>query len=120
MSDLLPPADLRKLVGILGMLGSSHDGERASAGLLATRLLQERGLTWSHLLSPSSSTRIEGPARGDDWGSHIEACMQRPGLLTPWERSFIDSLRARQRTPTPKQQLVLADIAQQLRSRCAP
>ena len=32
MSAMLSPAELRKLVGILGRLGSDHDGERAAAG----------------------------------------------------------------------------------------
>jgi hypothetical protein len=38
--------DLDRLVRILGMLGSEHEGERANAGLLGTRMLRAAGLTW--------------------------------------------------------------------------
>ena len=41
-----------KLVRILGMLGSDHEGERAAAGLAAHRLVQRAGTTWWGLLDP--------------------------------------------------------------------
>ena len=40
----LAPAEVRRLVGILGRLGSDHNGERAVAGLLASRMLRAAGL----------------------------------------------------------------------------
>jgi hypothetical protein len=39
-----------KLIKVLGMLGSSHDGERANAALQAERIRKEAGLTWSDIL----------------------------------------------------------------------
>ncbi|SRR5579883_3008542 len=44
--------DLVKLVRILGMLGSDHAGERASAALAAHRLVRASGESWAALLSP--------------------------------------------------------------------
>ena len=38
--------DMDRLAKICGLLGSNHAGERASAALKATALLQEAGLTW--------------------------------------------------------------------------
>jgi hypothetical protein len=35
-----------KLVKVLGMLGSTHAGERDNAARQATRMLKDAGLTW--------------------------------------------------------------------------
>jgi len=45
--------DLVRLVRILGMLGSDHAGERASAALAAHRLVKGTGGSWWQLLSPA-------------------------------------------------------------------
>jgi hypothetical protein len=46
-------ADLIRLVHILGMLGSDHAGERASAALAAHRLVTAANSNWWELLSPA-------------------------------------------------------------------
>ncbi|KKC38118.1 hypothetical protein WH87_10970 [Devosia epidermidihirudinis] len=43
-------ATLIKLTRVLGMMGSEHAGERASAALAAHRLVAALGLTWWELL----------------------------------------------------------------------
>jgi len=58
----LPEADKRKITGILGMLASNHDGERASAALLLTRLLAKHGARPEELLN--------GKANGNGGSSH--------------------------------------------------
>jgi hypothetical protein len=45
--------DLVRLARILGMLGSEHAGERASAALAAHRLVKAAGGSWWQLLSPA-------------------------------------------------------------------
>ena len=40
----------KKLVRVLGMLGSDHPGERDAAARMATRMVKEAGLTWYDLL----------------------------------------------------------------------
>jgi hypothetical protein len=49
--------DKEKLAKILGMLASDKDGERAAAGLLASRMLKASGLTWDALLSGGARMR---------------------------------------------------------------
>jgi hypothetical protein len=44
--------DPARLAKVLARLGSDHDGERAAAGLLASRMVREAGLTWDQLLAP--------------------------------------------------------------------
>lgn len=52
--------DLTRLIRILGMLGSEHDGERAAAALAADRLVRGSGSSWSDLLAPA---RVSRPVR---------------------------------------------------------
>ena len=49
--------DLTRLIRILGMLGSDHDGERAAAALAADRLVRASGWTWWDLLAPARAPR---------------------------------------------------------------
>lgn len=49
----MKPAMLTKLTRILGMLGSDHAGERASAALAAHTLVGKLGLSWRELLDRS-------------------------------------------------------------------
>ncbi len=48
----MPALDRDKLVKMLGMLGSCHDGEVAAAGRSAHTLLKDAGTTWSEVLTP--------------------------------------------------------------------
>ena len=67
MPSPLSPGERNRLVGILGRLGSDHARERAAAGLLAARLLRNRGLSWDDLIA--------------DGGGHQEAMRApRPDL----------------------------------------
>lgn len=104
------------MVGILSRLASEHDGERAAAGLLATRLLKSAGMTWDQLIgAPSAPPRNSAPA----WRSEIEGCLKHAGLLTEWERKFLRDLLLRD-VLTPRQREKASQIAEQLRERCAP
>jgi hypothetical protein len=53
----IPPDDRRKLEGIVARLASEHDGERAAAGLLLTRLLAKHKLRPEDMLNGGSSSR---------------------------------------------------------------
>jgi hypothetical protein len=110
------PADRDRLVAVLGMLGSDHVGERASAGLHATRLLRERRLTWGDVITPAGPSapppprsppppeppRPTYPPPGSGPGPAIpqrheavELCRRHPELLTEWEIHFLDGQAAR-------------------------
>ncbi len=47
----MTPADRAKLARILGMLGSEHAGERASAALQAEAFRKRHGMTWEEMLA---------------------------------------------------------------------
>lgn len=47
----LTAGDRERLIKLAGLLGSSHEGERAAAAAKATTLLHSRGLNWAGLLS---------------------------------------------------------------------
>jgi hypothetical protein len=88
---------LIKLNRILGMLGSDHPGERASAALAAHRLVKSAGTTWWDLIG--GRVRAESPLRGHagvrivyvhEWGvDHARAAEARIRQL----RSENDTLR---------------------------
>jgi hypothetical protein len=46
-----------KLVKVLGMLGSDHDGERANAARMAAQILKDAGLTWYDVLDIAEPPR---------------------------------------------------------------
>ncbi len=52
----------KRFGALLGMLGSSADGERANAASLATRMLKEAGLTWADV-SGSAPARDDAQIR---------------------------------------------------------
>jgi hypothetical protein len=59
MTGTLSPAVREKLVKICARLGSDHDGERAAAGLLASRMLASEGLAWEDVIGFRSNFNEE-------------------------------------------------------------
>ena len=53
-------ADRDRLSKLAGMLGSSHDGERAAAAMMATKLLEGVGVSWADLVA---SVPVKSPPR---------------------------------------------------------
>ncbi len=111
MNAILLAPDRNRLVNILGRLGSDFDGERAAAGLLATRMLRDHGLSWDDLLLQSTPT-LPTPV---DWRELVAAC-RRSNALTKWEIDFLAAVAVRAR-PTSKQMVVLEQIAAKVSSR---
>jgi hypothetical protein len=106
----LTPADRAKLAAILGRLGSDFDGERAAAGLLATRFMRDHALTWPDLLAaPAPATPPPPPA---DWRRRAAWCAERAELLSGWEASFLAGMAQRAAPPTEKQGRVLDRLVQ--------
>jgi hypothetical protein len=110
-----PPALASKLVKVLGMLGSDHDGEVAAAGRRAHSMLQVEGLTWNEVINPATP-RLEQPYRPQrrwrqPWSPSDAAalCLQWPKVLDGWETRFCRSI-AGQRRISAKQAAVLAGI----------
>jgi hypothetical protein len=109
------PSDIAsKLVKVLGMLGSAHDGEVA-AGRKAHSMLQAEGLTWGEVIVPAAP-RPEPPQRSPHrWrrpaspGDTAALCLLWPEVLSDWETCFCRSI-AGQRRISAKQAAVLAKI----------
>jgi hypothetical protein len=55
----LNESERRRLARILGMLGSEHAGERASAALQAEALRKRHGMTWEEMLASPEALRAE-------------------------------------------------------------
>lgn len=91
-------AERTRLIGVLGMLGSDHVGERASAGLLATRLLKTAGLTWADVVLPDSPASLLGGRCSEpdlrDGSMSRETCedllRDNMACLTAWEIDFLN------------------------------
>lgn len=109
----LKEAERRRLVGILGRLGSAHDGERAAAGLLADRIIRSAGLTWDQALVPVEPENADAPV---GWLDDLALCGRHAARLTTWEQTFVEGV-ARLTAPSPKQLARLAQMAAVLRAR---
>ena len=107
--------ELTRLAAILSRLDSDFAGERAAAGLLASREVRKLGLTWVEVVAPA---RLPPPASGlaaeTHWRDVIGRCQQHDDELTDWEADFLASLSGFSRI-TGKQQAMLEKIAARLR-----
>jgi hypothetical protein len=92
-----------RLVKIVGMFGSSFDGERANAARLADTLVRQLGLTWSDVIAFV-------PA----WQTMVRACRDQVHRLNEREANFILSANRWRRGPTEKQYKWLVDIHNRL------
>jgi hypothetical protein len=102
-----------KLAAVLGMLGSTHDGEALNAARLADRMRRAAGVTWTDLLSGPAVCTYPPPRR-PHWRDLIAECRHRPGLLTAWEQRFLASIMRRSHL-SQKQLTVLEAIAAKTR-----
>lgn len=93
-----------RFLKVVGMLGSSHPGERAAAALQASRMLREHGLNWSDLLGRHDAAASPyGPSDLHDsapqWRQLAARCRQDARKLLAWEIGFLDSLVAHRQLP---------------------
>lgn len=103
--NLLAPADRIRLAKVCGLLGSDHDGERASAARAATAILLAAGLTWEQLILAELERDPTGEAL---------AFLQDATIADEWSRHFVASIRrlcAAGRELTDKQRAKLYEIA---------
>jgi hypothetical protein len=94
--DRLGPEALERLVKLLGLLGSAHDGERAAAGLKAHEFIRRHGLTWVDIIMPARP-----PPLG--WRDKLHDCIKHVHTLNARERQFIGNLAHWRGTPSDKQ-----------------
>jgi hypothetical protein len=91
-----------RLVKLLGMLGSHHDGERAAAALKADQLVRQHGLTWHDVISV--------PAPMQPWRRMAARCQAHAVRLNSKELGFVDSMLRWNGEPSDKQLKWLIDL----------
>lgn len=77
-----------RLAKLLGMLGSSHDGEILAAARAAEKYRREAGITWFQILSASE----DGDEDDDEAKQMIDFIVKHAKILTEWERKFMISI----------------------------
>lgn len=109
----LPPASIGRLVKLLGMTSSTHDGEALVAIRKANALLKQQGCTWDEMFVtplPADSS----PAQPH----HVEAetlLATRRDILTDFEAEFLRGVLAFE-TLSPKQETILRGIRNKARA----
>lgn len=121
LGQTLDTTTLQRLVRLLGMLGSAHDGEVANAGRMADRLIRQHGMTWAQVIlpilpkPPPQTDPYDEPAAWRDLAHFI---LDRWGdLLRERERHFVEQMTQWRGSPTEKQQAWLRNIAARFRGR---
>jgi cupin superfamily acireductone dioxygenase involved in methionine salvage len=104
---VLTAIDAHRLVKLLGMLGSHHDGERAAAALMADRLVRERGLTWRDVIVMPREARDHDL---DGWRAMAFFCHAHHQKLNAKECGFISGMLRWEGEPTERQAKWLIDL----------
>ena len=114
---LLAPERRTRLVRLLGMCGSAHDGERANAAALAAKLIRESNLTWDDVIGGQDPSPAYEPPRPDYEGPRsasedinwrqMAAAVINCGRGSGWEITFCREILWRGSNLSPKQQAVL-------------
>jgi hypothetical protein len=135
MPATLDQRDREKLIKLLGMIGSSADGEALNAARLANKLVSDRGLTWGQVLAvngaqvwpqgahqtvwPQSSWSPPPPPRPSQmerWRTVADFIKTyRAAEINDWEQHFLASILSKRSALTPKQMETLVKIGQKCR-----
>jgi hypothetical protein len=129
----LDPRDRDKLIKLLGMIGSSADGEALNAARLANKLVVDRGLTWGQVLAingaapvwPQAAQQTVWPGSwtpkpppqpppfngGERWRTIADFMLNyHTDDLNDWELHFLDSIIRRRSVLSEKQMATLVKI----------
>src|SRR5262245_22603529 len=106
MTALLNPKAAERLVKLCGLLGSTHDGERAAAGKLADEFIKQLGLNWSDVI-------VQPPA---EWQHMAAVCGRRWPELSERERDFLTNIQRLRKPPSDRQLEWLQSIFDRLQA----
>jgi hypothetical protein len=98
---MLDPRTADRLAKLCGLFPSDHDGERASAAAKADQIIRSHGMTWRQVFvaaNPQSTREL------------IDFALAAGGVLTDWERRFLNGIRSWQGPLTEKQAATLKGI----------
>ena len=101
-----------RLARLLGMIGSSHNGEALNAARMADRFVRQCGLTWHQVINASMAL----PEKNDAQQLARAILRDHAGSLDDRERRFVFSMARWRGEPSDKQRQWLSDIAQRYRS----
>src|SRR5262245_37251375 len=110
MNALLDPRASDRLIKILGLLGSDHDGEVAAAGRKAHALIRGLGLSWSDIITTSPSISPEPDVRETPWRRMATFCYSRRARLFAHEIKFVEQMLRWHGSPSDKQQAWLSGL----------
>lgn len=123
----LPDIDRGRLGQLLGMLGSSYDGERANAGRMADRVVKDAGLTWHDVITPKTIVKTiavkappDTPKPSRRWkephGLHecLAVIERHVTALSDWEREFVSDMH-KQRRCSRKQAVIIERLVDRAR-----
>ncbi len=94
----MTPDDRKKLIRILGLLGSDQPGERASAALKAHQMVESSDTDWSELLAPAPVSRVvvrRVREPDSDYRAAAESRIRQLKSTTELQERQIRSLRTR-------------------------
>ncbi len=88
------PGQQARLIKLLGLLGSDHDGEIVTAGRMAHRLVQSLGLTWADVIGGGAA--LKAPTRKStkatkDWRDVCREVADDENE-SPWARAFCSEI----------------------------
>ncbi len=124
--------DRERLIRLLGMTGSDHDGEAINAVRLAGRLLQSKGVRWRDVILPQPElpfrSRPHAPERRrdpwldvlEDWPAHwtaaVRLCRSSSVALPGRSRDFLQQIGAYKHRPSEAQLAWLHELVERCRS----
>lgn len=104
----LTPGDRARLAKLLGLTGSSHDGEVLAAARKAQEFLKDKGTTWPQVLGLDAM-----PHQPAHVSLARELLVKGEGLCTRWEINFLREVATLQ-TLSDYQRLTLKGIREKV------
>jgi hypothetical protein len=120
----MTPSQRTRLIKLLGMLGSEHDGECLNAARSAQRLVKEAGETWEQVLMAATGVDPQEVANAAFKAGYADGRAYRPPTwralaedlldedINDWETEFCEGFIARGwASPSEKQRAVFERMA---------
>jgi hypothetical protein len=120
-----PRKTVERLAAVCARLASDFEGERAVAGLLATRMLNDLGMDWNGLIERAFSPRASAPRPArftyaptdEETALDVYRELLAQDWLNDWERKFVGDLLAKEAVAlSAKQQNCLRKILNKYRA----
>jgi hypothetical protein len=109
------PLDRDRLAKLLGMMGSTHDGEVVAAARQAERLRADAGLTWHEIVLPALPSPRPQRRGAMTLGQAIQFVLDHEDALTAWESDFARSIQRQTSPLSPKQIGILERLVEKAR-----